>query len=403
MSEWAPDGLLPADKLAALHELLFARVDEFLGWLGADLRDAGHMKLGACPVHGGDNATACQLYLEGHTQVGNWACYTRGCHQHFCPTLVGLAHGVFSRREAEQRVGAGGWQGAFPPRSMFRKAVAETCEWLGTPLLSLELPPGHIEHRRDMARHGILCPGLNREGVGLHLAPSQVLSRLDVPDPYYVSRGHPRRLLERYLVGRAKPGGKQTPLSGRVIVPVFDDEGKWIVGFSGRSLDPLCPKCKSYHSLARLCPPREEAGLFAKWRHQGFDSSACLYNYHVARQAIRKTGQAILVEGSADVWRAVEAGFHQVVAGFGLSISDEQQFLLEKAGVYRLVLLTDAGEAGDQAKKKLSKQLGDFFRVECPTLPLSVDGVMASAGPSSMTATDLADFLLSLGLTRTAS
>ena len=68
----------------------------------------------------------------------------------------------------------------------------------------------------------------------------------------------------------------------RIMFPIFDRNGKTIA-FSGRSLGADKPKY--------LNSP--ETTIFNK--------SKILYNYHLARPAIRKLQQAVLFEGFADV------------------------------------------------------------------------------------------------------
>ena len=47
-----------------------------------EYRDNGKMITMACPIHGGDNDSALNLYYEGDTYRGNWKCRTHGCEKY---------------------------------------------------------------------------------------------------------------------------------------------------------------------------------------------------------------------------------------------------------------------------------------------------------------------------------
>ena len=92
-----------------------------------------------------------------------------------------------------------------------------------------------------------------------------------------------------------------------------------------------------------------------KWLNsKGFNSGACLYNYWNAKDHISETSTAILVEGQGDVWRLDEAGIYNVVGMFGCSLGGQQRLILERSGALKLVVMTDADEAGQKARDKIA-------------------------------------------------
>jgi len=116
---------------------------------------------------------------------------------------------------------------------------------------------------------------------------------------------------------------------GRVIFPVRDVTGR-LVGFGGRSL--------SGEGAKYVNTP--EGPLF----HKG----SCLYLLNLAKDAIRETGRAILVEGYMDAIRLHMAGFKEAVASLGTALTEEQGKLIKRFA-NRCYVCYDADSAGQEA------------------------------------------------------
>jgi DNA primase len=116
------------------------------------------------------------------------------------------------------------------------------------------------------------------------------------------------------------------------VFPIHDSEGQ-LVGYAGRSLDGGEPRYRF--------PP-------------GFRKSQVVFNLH---RAVREAaGCAIVVEGFFDCLRVHQAGYHNVVALMGISLSKAQeQLLLERFP--KLVLMLDGDEAGRRASQQLAARL----------------------------------------------
>lgn len=115
----------------------------------------------------------------------------------------------------------------------------------------------------------------------------------------------------------------------RLIFPIRDAGGK-LVGFGARALDDSPPKY--------LNSPQTAA----------FDKSSILYGIDRAKNAIRHSDQAIIVEGYMDVITAHQYGWQNVVASMGTSIT-EKQLLTLKNLTRNLVFALDADAAGTEA------------------------------------------------------
>lgn len=115
----------------------------------------------------------------------------------------------------------------------------------------------------------------------------------------------------------------------RLIFPIRDAGGK-LVGFGARALDDSPPKY--------LNSPQTAA----------FDKSSILYGIDRAKNAIRHSDQAIIVEGYMDVITAHQYGWQNVVASMGTSITEKQLFTLKNL-TRNLVFALDADAAGTEA------------------------------------------------------
>jgi DNA primase len=92
---------------------------------------------------------------------------------------------------------------------------------------------------------------------------------------------------------------------GRLMVPLMDGQGK-VLGFTARILedDPNAPKY--------LNTP--QTPLYDKSRH--------VFGLHLAKDAIRKSKYAVVVEGNLDVLASWQAGIQQVVATAGTAATE---------------------------------------------------------------------------------
>ncbi len=115
----------------------------------------------------------------------------------------------------------------------------------------------------------------------------------------------------------------------RIIFPITDSLGK-IVGFGGRIMEQGEPKY--------LNSP--DNILFHKGRF--------LYGLSCAKDRIRRTKRAIIVEGYMDVIQAHQGGFTQTVASLGTALTREQAKLIKRF-TSEVILAYDADTAGQNA------------------------------------------------------
>jgi DNA primase catalytic core len=131
---------------------------------------------------------------------------------------------------------------------------------------------------------------------------------------------------------------------GRVLFPIRDQNGA-AVGLGGRILDPAPEAASSNggrpvmdHGPKYLNTPGTPL----------FDKSRTLYLIDKAKSSIRKSGQAVIVEGYTDALMAHQAGFDNVVASLGTALTPGQVGLITRYAK-RIALAYDVDAAGQKA------------------------------------------------------
>ena len=131
------------------------------------------------------------------------------------------------------------------------------------------------------------------------------------------------------LIREGKDGRDFDLMRNRLLFPIFDLGGK-VAAFGGRALDDTLPKY--------LNSP--ESRLYHKGR--------LLFGLYQAREAMRQSGEGIIVEGYFDQMALHRAGFAQTVAVCGTALTPEQARLLKRYAP-RVTLLFDQDSAGQKA------------------------------------------------------
>jgi hypothetical protein len=150
--------------------------------------------------------------------------------------------------------------------------------------------------------------------------------------------------------GSARPARRrESPKQGRVIAPIYDDDGQWCVGFISRSVHPFCSECVRCHPASSACGRGERRWDFPP----NFLKGEWLYNFAEARRS--DAPFVLLVEGAPDVFRTAEAGV-PAVAGFGTDLSVVQIRKLASLQK-RVVIAFDNDAAGREAATSMARLL----------------------------------------------
>jgi DNA primase len=142
--------------------------------------------------------------------------------------------------------------------------------------------------------------------------------------------------LERAGLVLDKGEGVYDRFRDRLIFPVTDLEGR-VIGFGGRALG---------HEPGPKYINTPETLLYKK--------SRVLYGVSQAKDAIRKTGVAILVEGYFDVLLPHQAGIRNVVGVCGTALTPEHLELVKRCDCRELVILFDGDAAGSGAPPQVA-------------------------------------------------
>ena len=207
--------------------------------------------------------------------------------------------------------------------------------------------------------------GLNRQTISdfvIGYAPSDGASLVRALEKRGFSR---RQLAEAGLTNRF--GGDL--YRDRMMVALMDGSGQ-VVGFTGRIIrdEPNAPK---YLNTPQTL-------LFDKSRH--------IFGLSQAKEAIRKTDQAVIVEGNLDVVSSHQAGVKNVVATAGTAMTKQHLKALSRlAG--RVKLAFDGDQAGLNATERaisLAQSVG--VELEVVQLPGGVkdpDELIQASGPEA--------------------
>lgn len=147
---------------------------------------------------------------------------------------------------------------------------------------------------------------------------------------FLLKRGHKQTLIkEAGLV--TSTNSRRDLFRGRLILPLCDPQGR-VIGFTGRSIDPESKGPKYLNSPQTLV----------------YDKSRNIFGLHLAKQAIRESDRAVLVEGNLDVVSSHQAGVTNVVATAGTALTIEQLKQLSRLAS-TVILAFDADAAGVKA------------------------------------------------------
>lgn len=311
-------------------------LDSILNCFGVQYRIIGNKLVSACPIHGGDNDTGLNIFLDGQTVIGNWKCWTHGCEEEYGNDVIGFIRGVLSRGDRQV-------------------SEEEAIEWLQEFLKKPDIKP--VREIKDLINTGTSKPPAKP------ISKIAFRSDLMIPAKYYLQRGYKAETLNKFDVGLCLK--KKNPFYMRIVVPVYDENGYNVIGQVARSQNPECPFCSKYHFPNKPCPANNLEKYWAeKWLNStGFSKSKTLYNIWNAKKYIQATKTVILVEGQGDVWRMDEAGIYNTVGMFGKDLGYEQHQILQKLNVKNLIIITDSDEPGEKGYINIRRKYSNRYNI----------------------------------------
>jgi DNA primase len=195
--------------------------------------------------------------------------------------------------------------------------------------------------------------GLDREAMkrfGLGFAPSSGDALLR-----FLKQKYPEKLLDvSGLVSRDQSGRAYDRFRRRIMFPIANEAGK-VIAFGGRAMGDDTPKYMN----------SPETPIYTK--------STVLYHLDRAKEALRQSDFAVLVEGYMDAIAVARAGIANVVASCGTSLADPQIKLLGRF-TRRVIVNYDPDTAGQAAtERSIALLLESEFDVRVLALPGKAD------------------------------
>jgi DNA primase len=195
--------------------------------------------------------------------------------------------------------------------------------------------------------------GLDREAMqrfGLGFAPSSGDALLR-----FLKQKYPEKLLDvSGLISRDQGGRAYDRFRRRIMFPISNESGK-VIAFGGRAMGDDIPKYMN----------SPETPIYLK--------SNVLYHLDRAKESLRQTDFAILVEGYMDAIAVARAGLANVVASCGTSLAEPQIKLLGRF-TRRVIVNYDPDTAGQVAtERSIALLLESEFDVRVLALPGKAD------------------------------
>lgn len=340
-------------KLKILSDSLCDNIEELLEVLNiSEYKLSDKMIAMNCPIHQGDNPSALNLYYVGDSYRGNWKCRTHNCEEIFKPSILGFVRGCLSNVKYE-------WHNNQDKICTFKETISFVESFLGNKLKDIKVSNKQKE-KTTFVNAVRYVQNIRKDDLN-KLPRSQIVNSLNIPSAYFLNRGFSQEILERYDIGDCQNANK--PMTNRAVVPVYDQNHKFMVGCTGRATNDRCDRCNCYHD-SNHCPSEDKKYLYSKWKHNsGFKTQNHLYNFWFAKEHIKNSHSIILVESPGNVWRLEEAGIHNSVAIFGSSLADIQKMIIDSSGAMTIFTIMDNDEAGRKAAAMIRKKCERTYNV----------------------------------------
>jgi hypothetical protein len=347
-----------------LAQKVALRLPELLDILNIDLRQDNKKYYGPCPIHSGDNPHAISLYFnEDFFPI--WKCYTHHCESSFGKDLLGFIRGVLSKNKYN-------WSCPQDKKVTMGETIEFALHFLNEKYDKLKIDFVALEKKKFIRNSRILA---HTTHITTHTTRDNARKLLVIPADYYLKRNYSPEVLDKYDVGLCQNPSHE--LYNRVLTPIYDENYKSVLGYTGRSVFEKCPLCNLYHAPLE-CPPLENRWQYTKWRHStGLKLESVLYNYWHSKDFIKKSRKAIIVESPGNVWRLEEACIYNSVATFGAHLTQMQRAILDGSGALELILIMDNDEAGQLAVETIKRNYGRIYKIRNIIPPQNDLGMMS--------------------------
>jgi len=319
------------------------------------LRRQGRMFVGLCPWHD-DRRPSLQVNPERQS-FRCWVCNIGGDCFSFLQRIENItfpeALEMLAERAGIELKPAARESQPAAPNALDRRTLLQAAAWAENQYHQCLLESPEAEPaRRYLVERGISAESIARFRLGFSpLRGDWLIERVD---------RQPQRLRILEAIGILARGesGPYDRFRGRLLFSIRDAQGR-PVGLGGRLLPdvPLASQAKYVNSPETML----------------FNKSKLLYGLDLARDAIRRGGDALVMEGYTDVIAAHQCGIAQAVAVLGTALGPEHIRIL-KHYARRVILVLDGDAAGiRRAKEVLGLFLAAQVDLRVVTLPDDLD------------------------------
>ena len=342
---------VPREVIEQIKNEASDKIDFILTELGFDIDQmmASRYELRAkCPFHDGKNKTSFCF----NTQKGFWSCYSNNCHKDNS-NIFGLVKLSLSQK--------------------YNKSLGflDSVRWLADKLkIDIGQPVEPIseeesEIHKIIKEAKVIDRLVNPEDEEIAKFPKIPVSYLGKiePAPYFLNQGFSRETLAKFMVGYCDNPRK--PMYLRSYAPILDEDGRKVLGVTGRIIYDECPDCGGFHEQNNKGCPEDNSDIidYPKWKHFGFKKGMILYNIWNAKPHLIKSGTAILTEGPKEIWWLDQREIYNTVSVLGLNLSKYHINTLIKLGVKTLVVALDNDERGQEAAEQLDRNVSCYFKL----------------------------------------
>jgi DNA primase len=248
------------------------------------------------------------------------------------------------------------------PEARLRTAVLAMHELAAKVFQQSLAGPAGADARAYLERRKLPLARAAEFGVGFSERSGQGLTRVLKAQGFA-----PNELEESGLVTKRDDGSFFDKFRGRLMFPIHNEGGK-VIAFGGRAL---------YEGDEPKYLNSPGTPIYTK--------SLVLYHLHRAREAARKTGRLVLVEGYMDVIGAWAAGVKEAVAPCGTALTPQQVKVMSKYAPLVVVNFDPDNAGANAAEKSIAILLEEHMRVRIATLEggLDPDEYVAAHGPDA--------------------
>jgi DNA primase len=188
------------------------------------------------------------------------------------------------------------------------------------------------------------------------------------------------------LAPRKTGAGHYDRFRHRLMFAVMDQQGR-VIAFSGRSLSEPEQSELTDAGIASMGGGGEPPAKYVNSPESPiYRKREAVFGLYQARQALRSSGECVVVEGNFDVVSLHARGLSNVVAPLGTAFTPEQARLIKRF-VPSVTLLFDGDSAGQRAvvaSREPCKTAGLSARVACVPPGKDPDDLVRSEGPEAI-------------------